>query len=1129
MAWGIGLLRGRPRRIAVRLATALLLLAAAAGPWPAAARPPDSATWRADPPSNDWDEARDWSTRAVPTATASFLRSTATLVRFSQRHTEIGAIDFKPGASRYEFGVGFDQILDITGTGIVNDSRKTQVFFGQLFSRIDFSGSSTAGTGTAIELEGGALSFSDSSNAGSSRVLMSKSLAGTVTFLDTASAADATIDVVQSNGGFGSLTFLGASTAADAQIRNEEGFCFGGCGGQTFFDNTSTAANAHIVNDTDGETIFSGASTGAEARINNAGGLTFFGAKSTAANAHIVNNTGGETIFGEGIGYGFADTSTAGHATIVNNFFSATLFSSATTAGDANVTTNSGGGVFFADHGSGGNASFVTHAGGLFDMSTLTSGGMTAGSIAGDGAFFLGANKLTVGSNNLSTTVGGVISDCGAGSSCLGSLYLGIHYITSVVGGSLDKVGTGTLRLSGANTYTGGTMVEAGTLALAGDGTLGSRAAATVVSGGTLDLGGTRQVQNGGLTLTGGAVKNGTLASAAGFALEAGTVDARLAGSGGVTKTGAGSVTLSGANAYTGATTIAAGTLALGGGSIAASSGVSLTGAGAAFDISAGGNQTIKDLSGIAGTTVGVGGNTLTFGTGNSTTFGGSFTGSGGLVWNGTGTLSLTGDSSAFTGTTTIDSGIVALGTDSAPNASLGGNVTVAGGTLKGFGTIGGNLANIAGTVQPGGSIGTLTVNGNFTQSAGGTLSIEVGPGGASQLKVGGAATLGGALVLVFDPGVYTLASYKLLTASSIDGTFASVSGNVPGGLAQALTYDPGDLALQLGTPQPVAPTNDTIYTAVSSVAVLNAQQVNGILLDRIGARHAGIADSPVAAAPPPSGIPGAQFAQAGNAAAIGDALAVLPQAAAIEGAWFRGLGGFAAINGSASAPGFTGATGGFLAGYDRAVAADSYLGIAAGYLHSDIDEHAGASGTEGSVRFALYGGSSLGASLLAATAGYAHDWFDSIRPSAAAGTASQSHGGNEATVAGQWSLPLGVAGYAGGAATLTPKAGFQYLHLWEGAFAETGAGGFDLASESRGTDSLQPYIGVAAAQKFIAGEATEVTPELRLGYAHDLFGGRVLTVATASGANFPVTGVAPSRDQVTAGFGLAVEAAPSL
>src|SRR5207245_3667102 len=51
-------------------------------------------------------------------------------------------------------------------------------------------------------------------------------------------------------------------------------------------------------------------------------------------------------------------------------------------------------------------------------------------------------------------------------------------------GGSLTKVGTGTLTLTGANTYTGPTTVDVGTLLV--DGSLAAASAVTVNSGATL-------------------------------------------------------------------------------------------------------------------------------------------------------------------------------------------------------------------------------------------------------------------------------------------------------------------------------------------------------------------------------------------------------------------------------------------------------------------------------------------------------------------------------------------------------------------------------------------------------------------------------------------------------------------
>ncbi len=377
-----------------------------------------------------------------------------------------------------------------------------------------FNNTSTAGSAN-FQLVDATLTFNNTSAAGSATINMSNAMhLGTVVFNNSSSAGTANFTIVGSTAlpGQGLLEFLDTSTAANATITNNPGL---GSGGRTEFGtlggtDTSNAGSAVITNNSNGTTSFFASTSASSATItNNSGGNTNFQDQSTAANAIIINNNGGTTNFGVPI-VG-TDTSTAGNASITNNSGGTTTFNAFTTAGNAVITTNSGGSVTFSDSSTGGQAQFITNAGGVFDMSGLTSGAMTAGSIAGAGNFFLGGNALTVGGNNLSTTVSGVISDGGS---------------SGGTGGQLIKVGTGDLTLTNTETYTGATTINGGTLTV--NGSIALSSGVTVNSGGTLAGTGTVSstvIASGGTLSPGNAPGNapGTITVAGSLTLNSGS------------------------------------------------------------------------------------------------------------------------------------------------------------------------------------------------------------------------------------------------------------------------------------------------------------------------------------------------------------------------------------------------------------------------------------------------------------------------------------------------------------------------------------------------------------------------------------------------------------------------------
>jgi fibronectin-binding autotransporter adhesin len=211
-------------------------------------------------------------------------------------------------------------------------------------------------------------------------------------------------------------------------------------------------------------------------------------------------------------------------------------------------------------------------------------------------------------------------------------------------------------------------------------------------------------------------------------------------------------------------------------GSLPNSTAVNLAGASAKLENLSGQSQIIASLSGIAGSEVKLTSGALVTGSDNSsTTFAGFFSGTNGFTKTGTGTLTLSGNST-HAGVTTVNAGTLLIHGN---NTAANGAVSVASGaTLGGNGTLGGPTAIASGaTLAPGASIGTITFANALTLSGTTIMEISRAPLTNDVGAKSGTLTYGGALLVTNLSGTLAAGdSFKLFNAPAYAGSFNSIT-----------------------------------------------------------------------------------------------------------------------------------------------------------------------------------------------------------------------------------------------------------------------------------------------------------------------------------------------------------------
>lgn len=694
--------------------------------------------------------------------------------------------------------------------------------------------------------------------------------------------------------------------------------------------------------------------------------------------------------------------------------------------------------------------------------------------------------------------------------------------------GRFVKSGDGELELTGTNTYSGGTLIQRGSLRVASDNKLGAAGAGiTIDNNGALRASASfASARNVALTGAGGVFQVDD-----GMAL---TLNGVVSGNV-LTKVGGGTLVLNAGNTYTGSNFVNGGVLQ--------GNTNSLRG-GIIFDSNMG-NPIARSVI---------------FDQGFDGTYASIIRGLGAVTKQGAGKLSITGIQE-YTGATNINAGNLNV------NGSLKSSSVVnvnTGGTLSGNGTFG-NVKLNGGKVSPGNSIGTIIVDGNLNMAPNSEYHVELNGNRSDLIQVSGSANI---LSSTFSIGhdtdttsapVLPGKTYTILTTGGgLTGTSPSVgiadfpflnfalsndgfnayltTSRGAGAFAElATTRNETAVANALDTAGPGSPLwqqvvgaseaqaraafaslgGASMHANVTGALSAQSQHLRDAVTDRLRQDFAyGTSLAPASNALAYAPDARNAFAADRNAPFHKVPPAVAPVPAQVYAVWAQALGSWGSLKGDGNAARTDHSLGGVLSGLDVTFNGQWRVGLAGGYSQSVFrSPDIAASGSSHNYHIALYGGGQVGAWGLRGGASFSTSDITTSRQAGAVNLRGLQNGDYSATT----TQVFGEVGHSTkfGAATLEPFANIAYV-LVDGGINETGVAAVTGSSRLDTTYTTLGLRGATALTNTLTARGT-------LGWRHAL--GNVTPVAAlafqSGSAAFALAGSPIARDALVAEAGL--------